>query len=80
MVSNQFTGSMEDHLKELLDCIDQLKSHADMLRFYPQRDPDRDIVLMELTDLSYKIDECAHVRTQVYEKVINNLSEEYEVS
>ena len=67
-------------MKDLFDCIDSLSETVSILRDYPNPNPSRDELLQELTGLSYKLDECARVRTQVYERVINNLSEEYEIS
>ena len=67
-------------MKDLFHSIDSLSETVSLLREYPNPNPSRDEVLQELTDLSYKIDECARVRTQVYERVINNLSEEYEIN
>ena len=80
MVSDCYFGSMESYLKDLFDSIDSLSETVSLLREYPNPNPSRDEILHELTDLSYKIDECARMRTQVYERVINNLSDEYEIS
>lgn len=78
MVNDVYQGSMESYLKELFGCIDDLGDYVKFLRDYPNANPSRDEILMELTDLSSKIDECARVRTKMYEKVINNLSDDYE--
>ena len=66
---------MESYLDELFRSIDDLGEIVGLLRRYPNARPSREEVLRELTDLSYKIDECARVRTKMFEKVINNLSD-----